>query len=500
MTGDQVPTITKGTDSSSKLLGKLVPAGFGRDALVLASGTALGRLVLITTLPLISRLYLPEQVGQWQIFVSLYLVLGPLVCMRYEQAIPLPRNDRDACSLLAACVALTVLVASAIAVLVLSLGNDLLHVLGIPAASGWSLVLPAMVFLLGVEQSSNQWLTRRGAFWTMAAGRVIRPVGVCAVPLCAALLGRTDTVFLVTGSLAGALLAAALLAACVLARDGRGLLQGGSLQRMRLLVTRYRAYPLYVVPYGLVSQFSMRLMLFVLGAYATQAVAGFFAMAVQLVIMPVSMLTGALRTALYRKTSRDGLGGQLGAFVTARLECIAALLTPPVFFFLLHGKSLTMLVLGPRWQYAGDFAVWLACPAFVLFFTAWLDRLFDVAGRQRLAVALQVVYDAVALGGFFALLAAGTEPRAAVALYSIVTVAYNLAWLVVVFKVSGFALVGLKRPALIVALIPCALLAFHLLAARLLPAASLPWADGSAAGGLALTMGLHWRVKQEQHA
>src|SRR5215210_2142529 len=74
---------------------------FARHVVTLASGTALGQLLLVLALPVLTRLYTPADYGALAVYSSTLTVLVVLASLRYEAAIPLPEDDALAGSLLA---------------------------------------------------------------------------------------------------------------------------------------------------------------------------------------------------------------------------------------------------------------------------------------------------------------------------------------------------------------------------------------------------------------
>ena len=79
-----------------------IPGGvFGRHVVTLASGTAVGQVLLVLALPVLTRLYTPADYGALAVYSATLTVLLVLASLRFEQAIPLPEDDRVAGSLLA---------------------------------------------------------------------------------------------------------------------------------------------------------------------------------------------------------------------------------------------------------------------------------------------------------------------------------------------------------------------------------------------------------------
>src|SRR5690606_12731715 len=72
-----------------------------KGMITLALGSGGARLIGLAAIPLLSRLYSPEDFGLLAVFSSMVLILAPLVSLRYVLALPLPRRDGTALNLLA---------------------------------------------------------------------------------------------------------------------------------------------------------------------------------------------------------------------------------------------------------------------------------------------------------------------------------------------------------------------------------------------------------------
>ncbi len=66
---------------------------------IIASGTVIAQIIGIITTPIISRLYTPSDFGVLGLFTATLSILALAGGFRYELAIPLPEDDKDAANL-----------------------------------------------------------------------------------------------------------------------------------------------------------------------------------------------------------------------------------------------------------------------------------------------------------------------------------------------------------------------------------------------------------------
>ena len=69
---------------------------YAKDSLILMTGTALSMGISLLSSPILSRLYNPDQFGLLTTFTSVYSVLLIAATCRYELAILLPKEEKEA--------------------------------------------------------------------------------------------------------------------------------------------------------------------------------------------------------------------------------------------------------------------------------------------------------------------------------------------------------------------------------------------------------------------
>lgn len=78
---------------------KFAPS-FASDVLKLVGGTAIAQDLSVLSSPLLTRLYGPEAFGIIAIFTAITGIISVMACLRYEQAIMLPKRDEEAANFL----------------------------------------------------------------------------------------------------------------------------------------------------------------------------------------------------------------------------------------------------------------------------------------------------------------------------------------------------------------------------------------------------------------
>ncbi|MDC1200166.1 oligosaccharide flippase family protein, partial [bacterium] len=69
---------------------------FSKNVLTLMTGTTISQAIPLAATPILTRIYTPEDFGVLALFSSITAILGLLATGKYEMAILLPKDDKDA--------------------------------------------------------------------------------------------------------------------------------------------------------------------------------------------------------------------------------------------------------------------------------------------------------------------------------------------------------------------------------------------------------------------
>lgn len=411
---------------------------FLRNFVMTVSGTVIARALTLMALPLLTRHYDPAQIGLWQLFVYLGLILDTLATGRYTIAIPLHRSDRQASTVFWLCLTWAMVFCLLVLAFNCIVPNAAVALIGDPLIADWLWAIPLLILGLSIEQTAGYWLTRKRRFNILAQAKIWKALGTVGIPLSLILLDITSPHALITGTILGQSLTASILLTAALRDPDLTRWWNISFQQLKLTAYRYRNYPLFMAPYAFLSQGGQRTLFFLLAAYSSRHFVGLFALAMQVTYIPVTFLTNSLNQVLYPRIVARVREGTLELFVVRLLAAIGMTAAPWFVIVAFFSNTIVATALGAKWLEAGPYMAAATLPAFMLLQTTWLTRIYDVHHKQRLALALQVGYDTVAILTFWSLLQAGVAPITAVATHCCLNAAYNLIWLIVTFRVAQF--------------------------------------------------------------
>ena len=138
----------------------------GRGAATLSIATILGQAVQFLGSLVLTSLYTPPEFGVFAVFLAITILLLPVVCFRYEWAIPIAPSDEEARALLGLSITLAVGVGIGLGLLVELMVRLLRPGVFEAGIAPW--MMPMAVIFVALGQSIRMWFVRCNAFAILA--------------------------------------------------------------------------------------------------------------------------------------------------------------------------------------------------------------------------------------------------------------------------------------------------------------------------------------------
>lgn len=151
----------------------LLPKGrLWRGVLTLSAGTAIGQILVLATLPLLTRLFTPMDFGVLAVFTALVTIIGRIMVLAYSGAIPICRNETEAAATVVLCFAITFVMTGICMIVLLFWGPEFSCLVGLDGdiVVLWTLVVALMLW--GLSLPLANWSMQRREFTLNASNRV----------------------------------------------------------------------------------------------------------------------------------------------------------------------------------------------------------------------------------------------------------------------------------------------------------------------------------------
>ncbi|MFV8250677.1 lipopolysaccharide biosynthesis protein [Bdellovibrio bacteriovorus] len=383
----------------SWLQSKFFGSEFVRSVGVLAGGTAASQLIGVLALPFITRLYTPGDFSVLAVYVSVVTILSVPACLRLDFAIPLPEDDNEAFSLLAASLIMSVLSALVVGVGVFLL-NDFLggHITN-KGILKYLWLVPIGVWTMSSYSALQYWMGRQKAFRSIAQGRAVQMSSSVGVQFLLA-----GSLFKEMGLLLGYL--ANSMVGCVylgsrLAGEIRHHAHFVSVSSMRIVISKFKAFPKYSTWESLANSAAIELPMVIIASVTVGAEAGYLMLASRVMAMPMGLIGSSVAQVFLSSAPNEMRQNRLSDFTRRTLVGLGKAGVGPLLFVGIVAPAVFGHVFGASWEKAGVLIAWMT-PWFVLqFLVSPVSTSFHVLGQVRLAMLIQFFGLVLRLGMIF---------------------------------------------------------------------------------------------------
>ncbi|APX94984.1 hypothetical protein BWR19_10155 [Halomonas sp. 1513] len=356
----------------------------------LALGSGIARIIGIAAIPILTRLYNPEDFGVLVVFTALLSILAPFLTFRYVLAIPLPRHDGMAFNLLMLSTGLMLIVTLSITLLLWAFGVQLLGIFSMEELAPWWWLISMGLLASASYEMLTLWATRRRNYriiartsvWQSASGSIVKiGLGLLALKPAGLLIGQV----VATGGGISSLL--------------RGF--GGEFRenwrflrwsRMRKAAWRHRGFPFFRVPSQFLLATSSQAPLLFMAALYDANTTGQFGLALMALGLPLQLFGRTLAKAFYAEAANLGYkrSGEVRSMAHAVIKRLAFFSLLPAIALLVFGPMFFSLVFGDEWIQAGTFASILAVYLVFQFVQTPVAYIFYIFDGQKKLLALNL--------------------------------------------------------------------------------------------------------------
>jgi O-antigen/teichoic acid export membrane protein len=330
-------------------IGNLVRTAAGVSALAIT-----GQLTLVAAIPVLTRLYSPEDFGIFTIYLSIVNILGSIAGLRFGSSLYVVEDRARARVTLK----LTLLAVCATASFVLAAGSLLSG--AVPERlCHLAYLIPVGMAGAGLADAMNCWSLRFNHIRDFGMGRLILPASMALLQVGFGLAHLGGDAMVQAHILSQAVLIAFLGARLLKWEDVRGIAQA---PWRAVVATAQREYkfPLFELPSALAGFAIINLPAIFIGSLFGTAFAGHFGVAARLVTGPVTLIALPLSNVFVAEASKGSDHRHLLSTAHGLLLVAATLIAVPVLGLGFIAPHVVVPLLGQSWMPAGQIMTALA--------------------------------------------------------------------------------------------------------------------------------------------
>ncbi len=370
-----------------KIIKKLKNNSYLLQIVTLISGTLIAQIVMLLSIPILTRLYNPSEFGIYSLFFAVASMVGMVSSLNYEQAILLPKSNRNAQVLVFVSIIISTIISFVLAIFLYVFYNFFLNYFNHNSYMIW--LLPFATLTIGLMQIFDAYSTRKEFYKKIATTKMVSSVATVT------LQSSSRYIFNINGLVLGKVLSdmfALLLLISFHIKKQTLQLKYISKRGLGVNMKRHKNFPKYQTASTLINSFSHNIPLFLFSTLFSPAISGFYALTYRAMQTPTLLVSNATRSVYYQKASKMYARGEdIFPLYKKTTLGLVKLFIIPFFIILIFGQEIFTLFFGYEWKEAGFIAqisvIWFAFG----FISPPTTVMFNIYSLQKIRLLIQII-------------------------------------------------------------------------------------------------------------
>jgi O-antigen/teichoic acid export membrane protein len=372
----------------SKIKGIIAPGSeFSKNFLILFRGTLIAQAIPMILMPVLTRLYSPEDFGVLELFISVSTILGTIANMRYELSIVLPDKKEDAWNIMGLGFIIAFVFSILIQIVIGFFADGIAKLLNNTDIKFWLYFVPLAVFLQGAFNMLSYYNTREKLFKSISTASVLRASSRTAAQIGIGFISKTPA-GLIIGQMLGHFVSLFPLSSKIKIRL---FLKKITAENMKVQAKRYSDFPKFTMPATLANVTATNVTSILISALYNVTQVGFYSLSNRVLGLPSALIGTSMQNVYYKEAhdQRKKYGNARDVFMST-LKKLTLISLPIIFIIFFFGEWIFALVFGEEWRIAGEYSRILIPLIMVRFITAPISVSLSVFERQKISLLWQV--------------------------------------------------------------------------------------------------------------
>ncbi len=369
-----------------KIINRLKESSYLLHIVTLMMGTLMAQAVTLLFVPILTRLYNPTEFGIYSLFFAVASMIGMVSSLSYEQAIMLPKSNRDAQVLVFLSTIITIVVSIIFAIVIYLFNDFFIDYFKNITYILW--LLPFATLSIGLLQIFDAYSTRNEFYRKIATTKMSASIATVTIQSGSRYIFKLNG--LVVGKMLSDIFALFLLISFHLKKETLQL-KYLSKRRLKANIKRHENFPKYQMASNLTNSISQNIPLFMFSTLFSPAISGFYALMYRVMLVPMLLISNSTRSVFYQKASKMYADGEdiypLYKKTTLTLLKIFIL---PLIIIIFFGKELFSFIFGSEWIESGLIAQIAVIWFMFGFISPPTTVMFNIFSLQKVRLIIQL--------------------------------------------------------------------------------------------------------------
>lgn len=386
-----------------------------RNLTVLTGGTIIAQAIPIAIAPILSRLYSPDDFGVWALYLSFVMFLSVFSTGRYQFAIMLPKENREAINILRLCFFILIVFCVVLELIIIFLYDYFQTIESISRIDYWIYFLPLSIFLVSSISILNIWNTRYKQYKNIVISKISQTTLTSTVNIYVGMLKNKIPISsmlsklfqenssimlknsslglkgLIGGTIVGQVLGVVVLSYRFIKNYG-GLLKEVQKTVIKKSMKRYKDFPTVNVLHASVDNIQSTGVSLIIVHFFTASILGLYSFAYRIIQAPLGMITNSYAQVFFQRSAEMHANGESINQLYKKTLKVFFLMGFPVFLLLaIFGQEIFSFIFGDEWTKAGLYVQILTPWFFMNFLISPMGQIPIILNKQKQVFLLSIL-------------------------------------------------------------------------------------------------------------
>ena len=412
-----------------------------RSVTTLFSGSLIAQLIVVGSSPFTSRLYTDEQMGIYTLMVTVVTLFGSIGCLKFEPAIVVADDDKEAYSVLTLCFFTCIGITAVVSVgyiTYLFFKPEIFESAGV-----FALLTIVVLFLTGMNDALFAFNTRFRKYDLISKAYVTSSALKYSAQIFLGFFGG-GTAGLNMANMTGTALGTYFHTRYLWFEKDK--LKSVTFSDVKAVAKKYRRQALFTAPANFVTTAYFQLLNFFIEMLYGFAVFGLYSLSYRMLNVPLTLIGNNVARVLFFQNATDEYA-QTGGYRKSLListAVLTAIAIPMVILLCLLSPWLFSIFFGDSWRMSGVYAIYLTPLYGIRLIVQSLTQALVIVRKQSVELIIQCAFLACSIGAFAYCHISGAPMEM---FLSIICVSYSFFYLILYGAIFYFSKPGRTKKA-----------------------------------------------------
>lgn len=361
------------------------PSDMMRNVVKISSGTMIGQLVSILTLPIYTRIFGASIIGDWALFTSVATIINTFSDLGLSNAIMIEENEEETQKLFS----ITTTIVFSVSLLVGVFYLIYYRIFPSPSSITWWFYAIFIFVLTFTQQQVNlsySWLNRQKKYGVLMKNPIINNVSAAFVAIPLGVMGFVEYGYYI------GLIVGQIITLIHMRRKLPKVFLNFNLSDYKRIIKRHKEFCFYQMPANIAAQLKNQSPTIFISAFFGAEILGYYSVSMKVLKIPITFLANAIGKVYYQAVAEMQRKGQeIGAFTYRNMNRAMKIAIGPMILLLSISDIICSIFLGQEFIVAGNIARIVAFNSFFTFLMMSTQGIVVILHKQKYSLISAIV-------------------------------------------------------------------------------------------------------------